>query len=261
MLALACMATAAVAAEPPSLAQARALYNSANYEGAIDAASVARLQPPWADAAALVIARAHLERYRQTANPADLSAGRETLRTVRSDMLSPRDQVDLVIGLGQALYLGEVYGAAAEMFDIALGKSTLIGPRDRLMLLDWWATALDREAQSRMADARRPLFARMTERMENELRDDPGSPVANYWLAVAARGSGDVERAWDAAAAGWIRSGQLAPGTSEQVRADIDRLVTQALIPERSRARPAREQQDVLAALRAEWELFKEQWK
>ena len=51
---------AAWADEPPALAKARALYNAADFEGAIDAASVARQQAAWADAAALVIARSHL---------------------------------------------------------------------------------------------------------------------------------------------------------------------------------------------------------
>ena len=50
--------------EPPALAKARALYNAGDFEGAIDAASVARKDAEWADAAALVVARAHLEHFR-----------------------------------------------------------------------------------------------------------------------------------------------------------------------------------------------------
>src|SRR5690349_5436669 len=91
------------AAEPPALARARTLYNAGNFEEAIDAAAVARRQPQAADAAALVSARAHLERYRQRADPADLTAAREALGTVRSGSLTPRDQLDLLIGLGQSL--------------------------------------------------------------------------------------------------------------------------------------------------------------
>src|SRR5688572_33262748 len=96
------------AAESPALARARMLYNAADYEGAVDAASVARRDPQWADAAALIVARARLERYRQSAAASELAEAREALQTVRSASLSPRDQVDLIIGLGQALYLGEV---------------------------------------------------------------------------------------------------------------------------------------------------------
>ena len=248
------------AAEPPSLAKARTLYNEGNYEGAIDAAAVARLLPQWSDAAALVTGRAHLERYRQRADPSDLADARAAFGAVRSEALMPRDQVDLLVGLGQSLYLAEQYGAAGDLFDIALSRGSTLNPRDRMLLLDWWATALDREAQTRPSDRRARVFERISARMEEELRRDPGNAPANYWLAVAARGSGDLDGAWDAAVAAWVRSG-LSPASADGLRADLDRLVTQALIPERARMRPAREQADAASALRAEWELVKTQWK
>jgi hypothetical protein len=248
------------AAEPPALAKARTLYNAANYEGAIDAAAVARRQPAFADAAALVIARAHLERYRLNLDPRDLVAARETFGTIKFSALAPRDQVDLIIGLAQSLYLGELYGESAELFETALNRSALLGARDKQVLLDWWATAMDREAQSRPADRRRVVFEQIAERMQEELRQDPGSAVANYWLAVALRGSGDIERAWHVAVAGWIRS-TLSPETTSELRADLDRLVMQALIPERSRLMAVRDPLEAVNALRAEWELVKEQWK
>lgn len=253
-------AARASAAEPPSLIKARGLYNAGNYEGAIDAASVARRLPQSADAAALVIARSHLEQYRQRADPSDLASARDALGTVRAAALSARDRLDLLVGLGQSLYLGEVFGAAAELFDTALTRSSLLPERDRLLLLEWWATALDREAQTRAPERRAPVFGRIAERMEQELREDPGSPAANYWLAVAARGVGDIDRAWHAAVAAWVRS-SLSPETAAALRADLDRLVTSALIPERARSRQGRESQDPLPALRAEWELVKQQWK
>ena len=62
----------ALAAEPAALAKARQRYNAGDFEGAISAAAVARNIPSSADAASLVIARAHLEWYRQRADPADL---------------------------------------------------------------------------------------------------------------------------------------------------------------------------------------------
>jgi hypothetical protein len=251
---------AAYAAEPPALAKARTLYNAGNYEGAIDAAAVARQIPQFADAAALVIARAHLQQYRQRAEPADLTAAREALGAVRAGVLGPRDQVDLLVGLGQSLYLGEIYGAAAELFDTALSRATSLEPHDRLLLLDWWATALDREAQTRPSDRRGAAYERIAARMDEELRRDPGNAPANYWLAVAARGSGDVDRAWSTAIAAWIRS-RLSPASADTLRSDLDRLVTQALIPERARTRPAREQAEAMTAFKAEWELVKEQWK
>ena len=254
------VASAARADEPPSLAKARALYNAGNYEGAIDAAAVARREAEWADAAALVIGRSHLEQYRQRTAADDLAAAREALGAVRASALMPRDQVDLIIGLGLSLYLGEVYGAAGELFDTALGRAALLGPKDRLLLLDWWATALDREAQSRPADRRSRVFETIAARMEDEIRRDPGNPVANYWRALAARGAGDIDGAWNSAVAAWIRS-TLSPESTESLRADLDRLMLQALIPERSRAAGARDPQEALAALTTEWELLKSQWK
>lgn len=250
---------AAHADEPAALAKARALYNAANYDAAIEAAAVVRQQPQWADAAALVIARSFLERHRLRSEPADLTAAVDTLSTIRAAALSPRDQLDLLIGLGQSLYLGETFGAAAELFDTALTRASMLSAKDRLLLLDWWATALDREAQSRPADRRPGVFSRIALRMEAELREDPANRVANYWLAFAARGTGDLERAWDASIAAWVRGSLSAD--SAALRADLDRLVTTALIPERVRLRPAREQADAETVLRTQWDLIKQQWK
>lgn len=257
---LLCAAVSAGAAEPPALAKARALYNAGNFAEAIDAAATARREPAFADAASLVMSRAVLERYRLNPDPADLALARETLNGIRLAVLSPRDRVDLLIGLGQALYLSEAFGAAAELFEGALERSALLAARDRARLLDWWATALDREAQTRPADRRAELFARIARTMDVEARRDPASPVANYWLVSAARGEGDIEGAWDLAVAAWIRA-SLEPAATGPLRSDLDQLVTQALIPERVRARPAREQQDAASALRAEWDLVKQQWK
>ena len=77
---------------------------------------------------------------------------------------------------------------------------------------------------------------------------------------MAARGTGDLDRAWNAAIAAWVRS-TLNPATIGQLRADLDRVVEQALIPERARSNPAREGFDQVEMLRAEWALVKENWK
>jgi hypothetical protein len=258
LLLLAALARPA-AAEHPSLVQARALYNAAKYEAAIDAAAIARSDPASADAASLVMGRSHLERHRLLADVVELTAARIALSEVKADALSPRDRVDLLIGLGQALYQGDSFGAAAELFDTALSQPVQLPDHDRMMLLDWWATSVDREAQSVPTERRSALFAQITERMEVEARVDPGSEPANYWLAVSARGSGDIERAWHAAIAGWIRA-ILKPESAKALRDDLDRLVNQALILERARTRPTVEQGDALIAFRAEWEAIKNQW-
>ena len=247
------------AAEHPSLAQARALYNAANYDAAISAATVARADPASADAAALVVARSHLERHRELLDAVDLSAAREALSAVRPAALSARDHLDLLVGLGQALFLGNSFGAAAELFDTALSQPVFLPERDRMLLLDWWATAIDREAQTMPPYLRVPLFAQVTTRMEIEVRLNPGSEPANYWLAASARGAGDVERAWHFAIAGWIRAA-LRPESAQTLRADLDRLVTQALVTERARARSTGDQAEAIATLTAEWEAIKSQW-
>ena len=258
ILALAMTCGGAYAAEPSALAQARMLYNASDYDGAIVAAAIARMAPATADAAALVEGRAHLERYRRGGGtPMDLVAARDALNAVHAAVLSPRDQEDLLIGLGQSLYLSDLFGSAADLFDTALEHGALLADHDRLLLLDWWATALDREAQAATPERRARLAAQIGVRMEEELRREPGSAPANYWRAVAARRAGDLETAWDAAVAAWVRA-TLSP-TASQLRTDIDRLVTEALIPERARLR--REQPDAVEALRNEWNQVKEQWK
>jgi hypothetical protein len=183
-LALVVLPTAALAAEPAALARARALYNSGSYDAAIDAASTARSDPKAQDAAALVLARSHLERFRASGATDDLTAARTVLGAVRMASLSTRDQLDLLIGIGQTLYLGSALGWAADVFASAIWRDTTLGPRDRGKLLDWWATALDRQAQARPPDRRAAAFSRIVERMEDELRQEPGSLIANYWLVV-----------------------------------------------------------------------------
>jgi hypothetical protein len=259
MFAILLASCSADAAEPPALARARALYNAADYDGAIAAAATARTQATASDAAALVEARAHLERYRRSADSTDLSAARDALNAIRPAVLSLRDQVDFLVGLGQSLYLTDLFGPAADLFDTALEHGAPLPERDRVMLLDWWATAVDREAQAGTPERRARLAGQIAARMEEEVRRDPGSAPANYWLAVAARAAGDLDAAWDAAVAAWVRA-TLGPAEAA-LRSDIDRFVTQALIPERARVRSAREQGDATDALRAQWELVKQQWK
>src|SRR5262245_10929746 len=198
-------AVPAFAAEPAALVNARRLYNTADYDAAIDAAGEARRVPDWADAAAVVQGRAFLERYRLRSDPADLAAAGEALQFARPAKLAPRDNIDHLVGVGPWLYLSDWFGAAAGLFDNALTQSVLLTRRERLLLLDWWANAVDRSAQSRPSDRRASAYAPVLARMEDEVRRDPSNPVANYWLPVSARGVGDLDRAWDEAAVGWVQ--------------------------------------------------------
>ena len=110
-----------------------------------------------------------------------------------------------------------------------------------------------------MPARRLSLAEKIGTRMKDELRRDPGNAAANYWLVVAARGTGDLEAAWDAAVAAWVRA-RLGPSTLA-LRSDIDVLVTDVLIRDLARSRQAREQTDATEALRAQWESVKQQWK
>jgi hypothetical protein len=73
---------------------------------------------------------------------------------------------------------------------------------------------------------------------------------------------GDVQRAWQAAIAGWVRASFAADGGSA-VRQDLDRLVIEAIIPDRIRllALPAREVADATVGFRSEWDVVKQRWK
>ncbi len=250
----------AEAADPPALVKAHTLYNAGDFEGAIQAVASLERQPATADSAALLIGRCRLEQYRQKSDATVLEAARSALSSVHASALPPRARVELLIGMGQTLYFGDVFGGAAELFDTALGRSDLLSQRDRWALLDWWATSLDRQAQLLPPERRLPVFDRIAARMEAELRQEAGNGPANYWLIVGTRGTGDIVRAWDAAIAGWVRA-SLDPASAATVRADIDRLVTEALAIELGRSRGGPEPQDAIAATRADWELVKSQWK
>jgi hypothetical protein len=71
---------------------------------------------------------------------------------------------------------------------------------------------------------------------------------------MAARGQGDLQGAWEAVQAGWVRA-PMAGDRAPALRADLDRLVLTALVPERARALGQPPE-----ALREEWERFKSRW-
>lgn len=242
-----------------ALARARTLYNEERYDAAIASAVLARQATVTADSAALVLARAYLERFRRSAIAADLVAARTALAELRVSALKPRERVEYLIGLGESLFLEEAYGAAAELFESAMGRAAEVGVRAHERVLDWWASALERQAALRSFDERTAAYRRLVDRMTTELERDPGSGAAAYWIAAASRGVGDFERAWQAAIAGWVRAA-LTPDGGVALRADLDRLVTQAIIPDRVRRLPATEREAAAAVLRAEWETMKGKW-
>lgn len=252
-------ATAARAAD--TLVEARRLYNLGRYEAAIAAASSIGELSAVRPQALLILGRARLERYRQTAEEADLAQGREDLRRIDASRLDERDRLELLVGLGQSLYLDNEYRVAAEVFTSALDSASALGPHARDQLLDWWATSLDRHAQSRAVADRPAIYDRMVAQMEQELRRDAGAASASYWLAAGLRLRGDIDRAWDAAMAGWVRA-LMTPDRGAALRPDLDALVRDGIAPDRARrATPAGQDSDqVLVAMLEEWEAFKKEW-
>jgi hypothetical protein len=244
----------AAAADDP-LSRARTLYNQRQFEAAVNAAEQARLAPSRADAADLVAARAYLERFRESAASDDLTNARERLRRLDPQRFAPRERVEYIVGLGETLFFDQAYGAAAAVFDSVLKSGELLSAVARDRVLDWWADALEREVRSRPEMERRPVYQRIRSRMEDELATHPSSSTAPYWLAAAARGQGDLQAAWDAALAAWVRA-PLATDKGAALRADVDRLVMRVIIPDRARttAQPAH-------TFVSEWERFKERWK
>jgi hypothetical protein len=77
---------------------------------------------------------------------------------------------------------------------------------------------------------------------------------------VATRGSGETLEAWDAAIAGWVRA-RLAGSRSAALRADLDKLVLQGIIPDRVAAMAVERREQAESDLRGEWTLVKERWK
>ena len=242
------------------LARARSLYNQRQFDGAIEAAQAAQKTPATADAATVVLARAHLERYRERADPADLSAARSELGTVRAASLDARDHIDFLMALGEALFFEDDYGAAAQMFEIGLDAAVAHGPVTGEAMLDWWGSAVERHADMLNRNERFAAFTRLHTRMGRELARNPGSAAAGYWIVVALRGTGDAQAAWDAAIAGWVRA-RLAGSRSAALRADLDKIVLQGIIPDRVRDVAAERRPQAESDLRAEWALVKERWK
>jgi len=251
------MAAPLRAADP--LAEARRLYNAGQYDAAEQAALEALKQPAMAEGARLVLGRVHLERFRRSADPAELAAAREALRAVDARALEPRDRLELTIGLGEALFLDDRFGPAAELFQWSLDRSVSLGPVAHERLLDWWATAMDRLAQAQPRELREATYLRLLRRMEQELALEPGLAPAAYWVTAAARGLGDLERAWHAASGAWVGA-VLARDRGAALRADLDRLMVQAIIPERAARLQVRDIKQAAAGMLAEWEAFKSTW-
>jgi len=245
------------AADP--LSDARRLYNQGQYDAAEQAARDAARFPATADGARVVLGRIQLERYRRTPAAADLSGAISTLREVDTRRLDARERVELVIGFAEALYLEDRFGAASDLFESVLDESDTLGAVAHERVLDWWATSTDRYAQLKPMPERAEVYGRIATRMAQEISRDVGSQPAAYWLAAAARGAGDPERALNQATASWVRAA-LARDGGVALRADLDRLVVQGILPDRANRLQVRDHTQALAGMVGEWEAFKSAW-
>ena len=252
---IACATGARAADDRDPLARARLLYNQRKFEAAIVAADQARLTPARADNADLIAARAYLERFRESEADEDLSNARDRLRRIDPRRFGSQERVEFIVGLGETLYFDGAYGAAASVFESVIVPAGALKPAERERVLDWWASALDRDVRPRSEFDRQPIYQKIRDRMTAELVAVPTSVTAAYWISAAARGQGDLQGAWDAAQAGWVRA-PLASERGAELRDDLDRLVLRALVPER--ARLLGQPPDLV---RLEWERFKERWQ
>ena len=252
------------AAAQNDLERARALYNEGLYDDSIAAALAAKNKPNAAASATLIAARARLERYRQVKDPQALAAARIDLMSLNPRNLAPQEAIEWQIGLGTALFLDDQPGPAAEMFTSVLPSArSRVSPAELEKLVEWWAATLSRVAEALSGSARKDAYHAMESAVREELDRNPLSRPASYWTVVAKRGTGNVEGAWNSAVAGWIRAGSQAD--SKVFRADLDRFVTQTLIPERAQARTgqrldSKATTSEIAVMNEEWRAITSRW-
>jgi len=246
------------------LERARALYNEGLYDDAIAAAASAKSKPGAVPSATLIAARARLERFRGTRDPQDLAGARAELVSLDPRNLAPQEAIEWQIGLGTALFLEDQPGPASEMFTRVMPAARSRMPASEFeKLLEWWAATLSRVAEALSGPARKDAYSSMRSAVRDELDANPLSRPATYWLVVANRGAGDLDDAWNAAVAGWIRAGSQPD--SKRLRDDLERFVTQTLIPERAQARTgqrleARETMSESARMTEEWRAMTGRW-
>jgi hypothetical protein len=255
----------ALAFAQSDLERARALYNAGQFDEAIAASTAAKVKPSAAPSAALIAARARLERFRQKHDPEDLGAARADLISLNPRNLAPQEIIEWQIGLGTALFLENQPGPAAEMFATVLPSARgRLSPAELDKLVEWWASTAARVAESQNGPARKEAYVAMLSGVRGELERNPLSWPASYWAVVAARGAGDLEGAWNAAVTAWIRAASQPEG--QQHRDDLDRFVTQTLIPERAQARTGQRLDSKtthaeIATLTEQWRALARHWQ
>jgi hypothetical protein len=252
------------AAAQTDLERARAFYNAGQFDDSIAAATAAGAKPAAANSARLIIARARLERFRRQGEQKELDTARAELISLKPGTLAPQEAIEWQIGVGTALFLEDQLGPAAEAFATLLPSArTRLSPEEFQKLLDWWGTAVSRLAESLTGSARTRIYENLRVDSRGELERNPFSRGATYWAVVASRGAGDLDAAWNAAVAGWIRMNGQPDG--RQIENDLDTFVTRTLIPERAQARTgqrldAKPTIAEITSLNDEWRAVTERW-
>jgi hypothetical protein len=244
------------------LTGARQAYNQQNFDAAVTLATAARQTPALAHSASLVLSRALLERFRRAGDVADVATARQALLSIDPARLGAPEVSELHLGMAELLFVDAQFGAAAEMFEVALDRPGFVSAQQRDHVLEWWAASLDHHAQLAPEAERHARYRRLLGRVEQEAVRGPASTVVTYWLAAAARGVDDPDRAWALVIAGWMQAPLIAPGPrGAALRADLDRLMVEAVIPERARrAEPPADPVALRVALAAEWTAIKARW-
>ena len=164
-------------APPPrdALVRAHQLYNAHQFDRGDRRGDRGAAQPELADAAAVVLARAHLEHYRLTSDAGDRDAAHDALARVherhahaaRSHRISRRPRRVALSRRSAALH-----GRRAVLRAGRSRAPTASRPTMREPIFEWWANALDLPGavrSSRMRSASRSTTASCA-RAEDELR-------------------------------------------------------------------------------------------
>ena len=263
VIACVCVARGVEAGQEP-LAAARSHYNDGRY-----LESIALAESLWREegrpAAGVVLARARLERFRETGDAEQLAEARRMLGRMDPAELTAAEAVEWEIGLASALFLEGRFGPAAELLDRLLREPDILPTEMRDRVLEWWAAAIDRTGSAQTPAARERTYGALITRLEAELARNPASGSAPYWLAAAARAAGALDRAWSAAVAGWVRAPR-AGAARDRLRADLERLTLQAIVPELAARRTGQgpdspDTVNAMAELAAEWERITAAWR
>lgn len=264
LVAVALVAFPRPAAAQKELKQARQLYNTSNFDEAIQAAEPSLDKPKIAASAALIIARSRLERFRISGDQADLTAARQELTALNPRKLTPQESIEWQMGLGETLVFENQFGPASEIFaSLFPAARTRFTAAQMDKLVEWWANSTARFAETFSGTARSESYGHMLLTLRTSLQLDPPSRAGTYWLVVASRGVGDLEGAWNAAVAGWIRAGSMQGG--DQLREDLEQYMMQTVIPERARARTGQRQGTSvttleIAAMTRQWRTLTQRW-